>query len=154
MITINKTFASGSHLKQLLVLTAIVVVAVMSGCRKKEVITKYDNPNWQFTDTLSYTYISATAVIALPDNLQPYIDDNDQMAVFVGDVCRGVANLEDGLFNFSIPTANAEEESQAYFRYWSNRTGYMYQSSEPVVVKSDARIGTTAQPKQITLTVL
>lgn len=96
-------------MKQLLVLTAIVVVAVMSGCRKKEVITKYDNPNWQFTDTLSYTYISATAVIALPDNLQPYIDDNDQMAVFVGDVCRGVANLEDGLFNFSIPTANAEE---------------------------------------------
>ena len=154
MITINKTFASGLHLKQLLVLTAIVVVAVMSGCRKKEVITKYDNPNWQFTDTLSYTYISATAVIALPDNLQPYIDDNDQMAVFVGDVCRGVANLEDGLFNFSIPVANAEEESPAYFRYWSSRTGYMYQSAEPVVVKSDARIGTTAQPKQITLTVL
>ena len=53
MITINKTFASGSHLKQLLVLTAIVVVAVMSGCRKKEVITNYDNPNWQFTDRLS-----------------------------------------------------------------------------------------------------
>lgn len=154
MTTINKTFTNGLRLKQLLAITAILLVAVMSACRKKEVITKYDNPQWTFTQPDSLSYIGATAVIALPDNLQPYIGDNDQMAVFVGDVCRGVANLEDGLFNFSIPVANAEEESPAYFRYWSSRTGYMYQSSETVVIKSGAIIGATAQPHQLTLTVI
>ncbi|MGN0187584.1 MAG: hypothetical protein ACI392_07570 [Paludibacteraceae bacterium] len=145
-----------SNISKIVMLQVTVLLAVtMAACHKKETITRYDNPQWAFTDTVSYTYIGATAVISLPDNLQPYIDADDQMAVFVDNVCRGVANLdlENGLFNISIPLADANEEPTAYIRYWSSRTGYIYQS-ETFVITSGSIIGTTAQPHQIILTVL
>lgn len=120
-------------------------------CKNEEEVNTFDAPNWQ---VVSGDYSeSMTAVIELANNIAPYISENDEVAAFIDDECRGVAHQIDGQFVINIK-GFSDENSPIVIRYYSARNRYMYQEIDKVRFSPDAVLGTIDHPYILTLTVM
>ena len=87
-------------------------------------------PSWSDPDKNVYPS-SMTAVLCLTDALNYFAADDDQMAAFIGDECRGVAKVinSNGRKLFFIQVkASSSESGNVEFRYFSSRWGRIYKS--------------------------
>jgi len=130
----------------------LVILAVLAGCKPKEIATKYENPNWAVEDKPEYS-VSMTATIQLPAGLNPFISESDQMVALVGDEVRGVANVADSLFFIQILGAETEM-GDVKFMYWSAKSQYKYLSDETFPFVQDQIIGTPDDPMVLTFKVV
>ena len=87
-------------------------------------------PSWSDPDKNVYPS-SMTAVLCLTDALNYFAADDDQMAAFIGDECRGVAQVinSNGRKLFFIQVkASSSESGNVEFRYYSSRWNRIYKS--------------------------
>jgi hypothetical protein len=140
------------------VLFACLLVGTLS-CRKNEnttpedVATKFPPPTWTVDNMGNYS-ATMIAVVALPGILAGRMMENDQLAAFVGDQCRGVGVLEkvnNGNLFFVMIHGQPDETGKVKFRYYSSKTSYMYESNDAINFLIDAIYGTAQNPKTLEL---
>ena len=88
-------------------------------------------PSWTDPDKSVYP-TSMTAVVRLVPALEHFAADADQMAAFIGNECRGVAQAVtvDGVKLFFIQVkAPSNESGNVEFRYFSSHSGRIYKSA-------------------------
>ena len=87
-------------------------------------------PSWTDPDKSVYP-TSMTAVVRLAPALEQFAADADQMAAFIGNECRGVAQpvVTGGVKLFFIQVkAPSNESGKVEFRYYSSHSGRIYKS--------------------------
>ena len=139
-------------MKKSLSVILLIISVVMVACKPKNPATKYENPNWTLTENNDYS-VSMTAAVRLPDNLNPYLTEDDQMVALVGTEVRGVAHPYQGVFYIHIMGTD-DEKVNVSFQYWSANTQYKYQADEVYPFKQDAILGTPDEPLVLTFKVL
>ncbi|MEP7375100.1 MAG: hypothetical protein ABI675_17005 [Chitinophagaceae bacterium] len=140
----------------------IFLIAATLGCSKNSVdtpeqaATKFPVPNWKADDTGKYP-ATMTAVFTLPATLAGSSMENDKMAAFVNDECRGVGVIVESnnlkLF-FVLIQGLPEEANKITIRYYNNKTSYMYESQSALTFLADDIYGTAENPKMLALTQL
>jgi len=137
----------------------IFLIASTLGCSKKsddlpeQAATKFPVPTWKEDDTGKYP-ATMTAVFALPVTLADGSTENDKLAAFVDDECRGVGTIVEvnsqKLF-FVLIQGLPEETKNINIRYYSNKTSYMYESKSALTFLADGVFGTAENPKILEL---
>jgi hypothetical protein len=139
-------------MKVLKIIFAIYISLLFTGCSKEKITyTTYPIPmDWvvQGLDTYPNSF---TAIVDLPDNLAVYAQDEDLVAAFIDDECRGVGNLvksDDGTKRVYIVTVRgtATENRDIVFRYYSTLNAYLYQAKTPIPFVIDGTYGTYDEP--------
>lgn len=146
-------------MKQLLSIIGSLFVLTIIGCGKesadpqKQAATKFPPPSWKADETGKYD-ATMTAVIRLPEPIASTAAENDNLAAFVGDECRGVGVVvavnNENLF-FVLIQGLPEESATITFKYYSTKTSYMYEAKPALNFLVDAVYGTAANPQLITL---
>ena len=126
------------------------------GCKKKnkeEIYPKFPPPGWTNETTGKYTS-SMTAVVKLPRDLDKSYQASDELAAFIGEECRAVAEVVEvageRLFYLLIqgePSAG----SQIRFRYYSTSSSYIYHSDNVLNFSIDGSYGNADQPVTLAL---
>lgn len=120
-------------------------------------------PEWildmQDTDTLpawsepdkSIFPTSMTAVVRLTPFLERYATENDVMAAFIGDECRGVASrieVDGKALYFVLVKAADDEAGYVEFRYYNTKTNTLYHSvADEVLYEINKVYGTPDAPE-------
>lgn len=138
-----------------------LMVAVL-GCSKNPAVTqeaiatKFPVPNWKADETGKYP-ATMTAVFTLPVTLAGGSTENDKLAAFVNDECRGVGVIVQvnhlNLF-FVLIQGLTEEVNKITIKYYSNKTSYMYESQSALTFLADDIFGTAENPTMLGLTQL
>ena len=138
------------------------MVATILGCSKNpvnapvEVATKFPEPTW-IADNNGKYQATMTAVVALPVALAAGSLENDKLAAFVNDECRGVGvmvKVNNQNLYFVLIRGLPEETSNITIRYYSSTTAYMYESKSAFAYLIDAVYGTAENSKILALTQL
>ena len=112
----------------------------------------FDPPNW-YVDQTQYS-VNMTAVVALPNNLTPYLQTNDMLAAFDDNgVCRGEGSLINGLFYVTIK-GTPDDQAKIKFKYYCTRNKYMYITTHYLPFDSDAIYGTVDNPSVLALEIV
>ncbi len=139
-------------MRVLKVIFAIYFSLIVFGCSKeKDSFTTYPVPDGWTVQALETYPNSFTAIVNLPDNLNVYAQDEDLVAAFIDDECRGVGNLvksDDGIWRVYIITVrgSATENRDIVFRYYSTLNSYLYQALTPISFEIDGTYGTFDAP--------
>ena len=149
-------------MKKILSAVYILLMLATLSCSKSQVepkpaeATKFPEPTWKADDTGKYP-ATMTAVFNLPVTLAASSQENDKLAVFVNEECRGVGVIvkfnNQNLF-FVLIQGLPEETSSLTIKYYSNKTSYMYQSPPSLSFLADGNYGTAENPKIVELTQL
>ena len=140
----------------------IFLLAATMGCSKnsvdtpEEIATKFPVPNWKTDDKGKYP-ATMTAVVTLPATLAGSSTENDKLAAFVNDECRGVGvivKLNNMNLFFVLIQGLPEETKKITMRYYSNKTSYMYESLPALTFLADGIYGTAENPQVLELTQL
>ena len=131
--------------------TFLLLAVCMGSCQKDEMYTEFPAPVWRVDDA-KYS-VNMTAVVVLPNNLLPYFNENDQVAAFINDECRGVGILVDNAFFVTIK-GTPEEISNVSFRYYSTQNKYMYTTDSFLPFEQDAVYGTVDAPEVLSLNIV
>lgn len=98
--------------------------------------------------------LKMTAYLTLPTHLLPYVQNNDQIAAFIGGECRGTTGVEmkDGspIFRLNVIGKIGVEESWV-IRYYNSRNRYLYETSTYYDFKHQTQLGTEEEPLCLTL---
>jgi hypothetical protein len=148
-------------MKRTILVFYIFLTVIGLGCSKKsvdapeEVATKFPAPAWKADETGKYAS-TMTAVVTLPATLAVDGDvENDKLAAFVNNECRGVGVIvkvnNQNLF-FVLIQGLPDESNKITFKYFSNKTSYMYESGSALNFLVDAVYGTAQNPKTLELT--
>ena len=136
-----------------IILCSLLLLA--AGCKPKEEPVDpqkalYGNvarPEWVAPEDYDYTS-SMTAVIRVdlkeqyPDAAKDFeLKDDDLLAAFIGDECRGIATYDSGLFYLYI----AGPGETVTLRYWSAQYTNLF-AAEPISFVNDVQLGSTADP--------
>jgi hypothetical protein len=120
---------------------------------QEEVGKKFPDPQWK-EDTTGKYGASMTSVVVLPATLILNLLQNDQLAAFINDECRGVGTLEKvnnvDLY-FIMIHGKPDETSSVKFKYYSSKTSFLYESTTPINFLIDAVYGTAQNPKTLEL---
>lgn len=109
-------------------------------------VSMYDNPAWVAVEAEGDYAYSMTVVFELPSALEGNATSDDILAAFVGEECRAVATLSDGVFFLDV-IGTGEEESPVTFRYWNAGNHYMYESLVSLPFITDFIYGVVDNPK-------
>ena len=123
-----------------------------TGCKKEEPLPRQPRPVWGVEYGI-YTESSMTAIVVLPDNLQPYAQDDDMVAAFVGNECRGIGELINGAFYILIKGA-PNEYAGISFLYYSSRNKYLYTTAPDIPFEPDTRFGSVDEPEVLALSIV
>ena len=97
---------------------------------------------------------SFTIVLSLPHNLNLYATDDDKIAAFINEECRGVGNLVKdektgkGIYFITI-RASDTESGQIVIKYYNARLKYLYESKQTYPFKPDGTLGSYDEPVEI-----
>ncbi|RZJ99410.1 MAG: hypothetical protein EOO43_26375, partial [Flavobacterium sp.] len=116
---------------------SIFLMIAIIGCSKKEddiappeeIYTKFPPPDWKVDESGKYPF-SMTAAVTIPAKLQLQMNDNDQIAAFINEECRGkgVKIKVDSVDVFFILVRGlADEQKKITFKYYSAKSSYIYQ---------------------------
>ena len=140
----------------------ILLVLCAAGCSKTaEVVpvipvvgaTKFPAPTWKADDTGKYP-ATMTAVVALPAAMVANITPGDKLAAFINGECRGVGvvdkvNSQD-LF-FVLVQGLPDETGKITFKYYNEKTAYMFEASSVINFLIDGVYGSAQNPKVLEL---
>ena len=87
-----------------------------------------------------------TVYIQLPGSISAYTSNEDELAAFRGDECRGIGTLVDDVWCIRV-WGNVGDNIT--LRYYSATNKYMYHSTETIVLKDDEHLGTFDDPRLI-----
>lgn len=136
----------------ILTITLCLSSVCLSSCNEDETFTVFPAPYWKVDANPEYS-VSMTTIAVLPDNLAAYAQADDEMAAFIGEECRGVAQLIDGAFYLLIK-GMPDEQKQVSIRYYSKRNQYMYTTGALFTFEADAVHGTTDKPVTLPLSII
>ncbi|HUH18313.1 hypothetical protein [Albibacterium sp.] len=119
-------------------------------CKKDETYPQHEKPNWEISE-IENVQVNFSAIFDLESNLSVYIAENDELAAFVGNDCRGTATLINDLFHITVK-GTADENSKVTFRYYSSTTKYMYEAIDYVDFEANITLGTIDNPEVLALT--
>lgn len=149
-------------MKRILSAVYILLMLAALGCSKSPVEikpaepAKFPEPNWKVDETGKYP-VTMTAVFNLPVTLAGSVQENDKLAAFINDECRGVGvivKVNDQNLFFVLIQGLPEETNNIIIKYYSNKTSYMYQSQPILTFLADGNYGTAENPKIVELTQL
>lgn len=128
-----------------------LLMVFFSGCSKDtDPYPRATEPSWaiQSPEMLPNSF---TAVVTLPGELSIYAGDEDKIAAFLGDECRGVGNLVQpenaGPRIYYITIRGSDTENRdIVFRYYNARLSYLYQADQSVPFENDGTYGTFDSP--------
>lgn len=107
-------------------------------------------PVWSDPDKSIFP-TSMTAVVRLTPFLERYATENDVMAAFIGDECRGVASrieVDGKSLYFVLIKAADDEAGNVEFRYYNTHTNMLYRSvAEEVPYEINKVYGTPDAPE-------
>ena len=148
-------------MKATVIILTVLLLVINLGCKKEteqkapeEAATKFPAPDWKVDETGRYP-ATMTAVVTLPDGMHGSISENDQLAAFVSEDCRGIASVvKVGSVNvyFLMIRGLADEQSKIIFKYYSAKTGYLFQSGPILNFLVDDVYGTAQNPKVLSVT--
>lgn len=139
--------------------TAYIMIAgfllAAGGCKKdkEEVFPQFPPPSWENKVTGQYTH-SMTAVVKLPDDLRQAYQAADELAAFIGEECRAVAEPVEATGNrlfYLLIQGDAAEPGKISFRYYSAASSYIYTSDNLLEFTSGGTYGTPDQPRTLVL---
>ena len=132
-----------------------LIIAGLFSCGKTaerspdgDVSTQHAVPDWKPDQSGKYP-VSMTAVVSLPGKLKAAQTEADKLAAFIDDECRGegISVQMDSLkVFFVLINGTASEQSKIRFRYFSKKTSYLYETTEPVNFNVDDNYGTAERP--------
>lgn len=109
-----------------------------------------DTPQWENPNMNIYS-TSMTAIIRLTPLLEEYFDSSDKMAAFVGNECRGVADIVtvNGInYFFILIKGESSENADVVFKYYSKAQSRIYVSSgNGLKFESNKIYGTVDNPQ-------
>lgn len=112
------------------------------------VYPKHDSPQWNSVVNSAKpneTFpTDLTAYIQLPGAIGAYSSNQDEMAAFCGDECRGDGTYIEGVWCLRI-WGNVGDKITLRFYCATNK--YMYHSTETIVLKDDEHLGTFDEPR-------
>lgn len=116
---------------------------------------KQSAPEWRVESPASLPN-SFSAFIAIPENLHLYATDNDLVAAFINNQCRGVGTLikggADELSVWAITIRGEEDENGSItFRYYNSRLSFLYEAKQKIPFEPDATFGTYDAPEILEL---
>lgn len=128
-----------------------IFVLCLSACNDEEQHTQHPAPQWsveegQYSGTMS-------AIVVLPSNLTSNVQDNDELAAFVGESCRAIADPISGVYFLTIK-GTASEQSPVSFRYYSAGKKYLYTTGAIMTFEIDAVYGSVDNPQVLDLTIV
>ena len=144
---------------------AFISLLLLSSCKRETIFPTHPQPDWQVVSDVDMRY-SMTLVGALPEHLLADADTADIIAAFVVDNSENSDTLCCGLIHLTpIPISNennnatylraflyitlptgVKEDCRIFFRYYANRTRYLYQAESTIPFQSDAIIGNISNP--------
>lgn len=138
-------------MKKINVLIVLCLAILFASCSKdNETFDEYPIPDWTLQSPESHPN-SFTAVVAIPDNIDTYSQDDDIVAAFINGECRGVGNLvsdesgEKGVYYITV-RASDTENGNIEFKYYNARLQYLYRAMSLIPFESDATYGTYDMP--------
>ena len=129
-----------------------VVCGCFTACGKEDPRPERPRPIWGVEQGI-YTESSMTAIVILPENLQAYAQDDDIVAAFAGNECRGIGELIEGAYYILIK-GSPEEYTGISFLYYSARNKYLYTTAPDLTFEPDASFGSVDEPKVLELSVV
>ncbi|QEH42985.1 hypothetical protein [Chitinophaga sp. XS-30] len=131
--------------------TGLILLLIGAGsCRKdkKSGPKTTPAPTWAADTTGKYAS-SMTAVMRLPDDLQPFANPSDKYAAFMKEECRATGTIVSSggttLVYFLIQ-GSAAEQDKISFRYYSTRRAWLFATGGMLDFVADGNHGTVDQP--------
>lgn len=135
-------------MKTLIIIWLPLLLICSSSCRKEKKSTKYPAPVWEVAADGQYA-ASMTAIVKLPDNLQPSAGTGDKYAAFVKSECRSIGTVVTAgnvsLVYFLIQGA-ATEQDKVSFRYYNAKQSYLFYTEAMFSFVADGNYGTVDDP--------
>jgi len=138
------------------VLFLMVMISSIFSCSKEKLTySTYPSPTWVITSIEDLPH-SFTAILSLPKDIANYASEEDKIAAFIGDECRGVGNLvvssdgESWVYYVTVRGAD-DENKEILFRYYNSKLSYLYESHNEVVFQIDGYYGTYDSPQELLL---
>lgn len=95
-----------------------------------------------------------TAYLTLPANLSPYVQEEDEVAAFVGSECRGTATVKmhNGTPYFQLDIIGRIGAPESFvIRYYNQGNRYLYETADYYDFEHQKHLGTEESPLCLTL---
>lgn len=141
-----------NKIRYILILMILLFLFFFPGC-KKDKPPRFPSPSWTVADNVEYS-ASMTAVVQLSPDLFRNKGKADKLAAFIDDECRGLGEriqLDSGAVFFVLIHGKPSEQSKIQFKYYSERSSYMYQTEAFLDFILDANYGTVDEPRVLKL---
>ncbi|MDL2244145.1 hypothetical protein LJC54_01380 [Parabacteroides sp. OttesenSCG-928-J18] len=138
--------------KSISILIVLLGFSLFSACDKED-FTQPVPTNWQVSESESFN-TTMTAIVVLPDNLLKQAQDNDQMAAFMGEECRGKGELVkvgEQRFYFITIKGFSDEQGKIAFKYYNSGNSNMYATEAILTFEPDGDWGSLDNPKILDL---
>jgi hypothetical protein len=137
-------------MKKYLVLLILCLAAVyLAGCKKHHTAPEVPPPSWS-VDTSGQYPATMTAVVAPPQDMDPYVTASDEMGAFVGTDCRGIGRMitinHENMF-FIMIHGKASEQSMISFQYYRSWDKHLYKTGPILNFAADGNFGTADAPE-------
>ena len=143
-------------MKNIIILLSLMAMMLHVSCcggNKKSVpepdSPTFEAPKWSVTNSNAYE-CSMSAIVVLPSALLTYESDTDELAVFCGDECRGVAkrikvDSKTSVWMLLI-YGKGNDNELLYFKYYSSHNKFMYKDTSYITFEEDEKYGTVDNP--------
>jgi hypothetical protein len=133
-----------------LLLIAFCLVLVTACSNDDDPIPDYTQPKpaWKLDQSVNYD-ATMTSVVVLPNSLQEHAQDNDLLAVFVGEECRGIASVitqDNEYYYFLTIKGYYDEQGKIAFKYYSMSQSYLYTTNATLEFEPDRILGVIDNP--------
>lgn len=141
-------------MKKILVIIGLIIgVSIFNACDKDDDFAQPKPTDWQVSTTESFS-TTMTAVVVLPDNLLKHAQDDDMVAAFMGDKCRGEGKLvktDEQRYYFLTIKGFSEEQGKITFKYYNTNRSFMYTTDPVLDFEPDGIWGGIDNPKTLEL---
>lgn len=106
-------------------------------------------PHWIVLSPYMYPY-TMSAIVVIPDSLAGVYKSSDELAVFMDETCRGVAEHIDNEgvgYRWFIVIYGNEDSENLRFKYYSSAKNSYYRSKDFLLFETNSRFGSVDNPK-------
>lgn len=125
----------------------------LSNARTAPVARTYNNSIWEFNAGLYSNNMNLIATVVNPTG--EAVQENDLLAAFVGEECRGVAypvyNPVTKQYNFFLTVAGESSVSNLNFKFYKDANGEIYDVQENLNYRLNSLAGEVSEPVVLTL---
>jgi|GEM_PF-1340100 hypothetical protein len=140
-------------MKRILSISFLGLLIGLCSCKKNHDLPTVSPPHWTVDQTGQYP-TSMTVVVQLPEDLRPYIQENDQIGAFVGEECRGIGTqVVSGSVSafFILVHGTTSEQSMLSFQYYSSSKKHLYATPAFLKFTPDGSYGSADGPRTLDL---